>query len=186
MLGVVPATRSARSFPDLLGRMERECSPGTPTRVPPWLPGARSSGPSSAWTRSSPHRPVDARRDGAAQAASTRRRSREGASASWRRSPAAIAAIRGTAAPGRLNAALVLAAGDHGYARRGVSAYPQEVTGQMLAAFAAGGAAIDVLARETGLRLVVVDAGVVEPIAHPEIRSLRLGAGTADATAGRR
>jgi nicotinate-nucleotide--dimethylbenzimidazole phosphoribosyltransferase len=95
-----------------------------------------------------------------------------------------IAAARGTASPGRLAAALVLAAGDHGYARRNVSAYPQEVTGQMLAAFAAGGAAIDVLARETGLRLVVVDAGVLEPVEHPEIRALRLGSGTEDATEG--
>jgi nicotinate-nucleotide--dimethylbenzimidazole phosphoribosyltransferase len=95
-----------------------------------------------------------------------------------------IAAARGTASPGRLRAALVLAAGDHGYARRGVSAYPQEVTGQMLAAFAAGGAAIAVLAREHDLRLVVVDAGVLEPVLHPEIRRVRLGAGTADATAG--
>jgi nicotinate-nucleotide--dimethylbenzimidazole phosphoribosyltransferase len=95
-----------------------------------------------------------------------------------------LAAARGTASPGRQRAALVLAAGDHGYARRGVSAYPQEVTGQMLAAFAAGGAAIDVLAREAGLRLVVVDAGVLEPPTHPGIRGLRLGAGTADATEG--
>jgi nicotinate-nucleotide--dimethylbenzimidazole phosphoribosyltransferase len=95
-----------------------------------------------------------------------------------------IAAARRTPTPGRLRAALVLAAGDHGYARRGVSAYPQEVTGQMLAAFASGGAAIDVLARETGLRLVVVDAGVREAVDHPAIRPLRLGPGTADATAG--
>jgi nicotinate-nucleotide--dimethylbenzimidazole phosphoribosyltransferase len=95
-----------------------------------------------------------------------------------------IAAIRGTGSPGRLQAALVLAAGDHGYARRGVSAYPQEVTAQMLAAFTAGGAAIDVLARETSLRLVVVDAGVAEPSDDPAIRALRLGAGTADATEG--
>lgn len=95
-----------------------------------------------------------------------------------------IASIRGAGAPGRLEAVLVLAAGDHGYARRGVSAYPQEVTGQMLAAFAAGGAAIDVLARETGLRLAVVDAGVLEPIDDPAIRRVRLGAGTADATEG--
>ena len=95
-----------------------------------------------------------------------------------------IAAIRGTASPGRLRAALVLAAGDHGYARRGVSAYPQEVTGQMLAAFAAGGSAIDVLAREADLRLVVVDAGVLHAASHPDIRQVRLGPGTADATVG--
>ncbi len=54
----------------------------------------------------------------------------------------------------------------------------------MLTAFTVGGAAIDVLARETGLLLVVVDAGVLEPVTHPGIRSLRLGPGTADATEG--
>ena len=53
-----------------------------------------------------------------------------------------IAAIRGTPTPGRLRAAVVIAAADHGVASRGVSAYPQEVTAQMLANFAAGGAAI--------------------------------------------
>jgi nicotinate-nucleotide--dimethylbenzimidazole phosphoribosyltransferase len=79
---------------------------------------------------------------------------------------------------------VVVAAGDHGYAARGVSAYPQEVTGQMLANFASGGAAINVLAREAGARLVVVDAGVLRPVEHPAIRSLRIGAGTADATEG--
>jgi nicotinate-nucleotide--dimethylbenzimidazole phosphoribosyltransferase len=97
---------------------------------------------------------------------------------------ARIAAIRGTPSPGRLRPALLLAAGDHGYAAGGVSAYPQEVTGQMLANFAAGGAAVNVLAREGHVRLVVVDAGVVEPVEHPAIRRLRLGAGTADATRG--
>jgi len=95
-----------------------------------------------------------------------------------------IAAIRGTASPGPLTAAVVVAAGDHGYAARGVSAYPQEVTAQMLANFAAGGAAINVLAREAGARLVVVDAGVLRPVEHAAIRPVRLGAGTADATEG--
>jgi nicotinate-nucleotide--dimethylbenzimidazole phosphoribosyltransferase len=97
---------------------------------------------------------------------------------------AQIGAIRGTPSPGRLAAAIVLAAGDHGYAEQGVSAYPPEVTGQMLATFASGGAAISVLAREAGARLVVVDAGVRMPADHPEVRVLRLGPGTADATAG--
>ncbi len=95
-----------------------------------------------------------------------------------------IAAIRGTAVPGRPNAAVVVAAGDHGYAARGVSAYPPQVTAQMLANFAAGGAAINVLAREAGARLVVVDAGALQPVEGPGIRALRLGAGTADATEG--
>ena len=128
--------------------------------------------------------PVDEAAGRAAQAALDAKTKPRGSLGELESLAGRIAAVRGTPAPGRLRAALVLAAGDHGYARRGVSAYPQEVTGQMLAAFAAGGAAIDVLARETGLRLVVVDAGVVEPVRHAEIRSLRLGAGTADATAG--
>jgi nicotinate-nucleotide--dimethylbenzimidazole phosphoribosyltransferase len=66
--------------------------------------------------------------------------------------------------------AIVVAAGDHGYADEGVSAYPAEVTRQMLEVFDSGGAAICVLARLVGAELVVVDAGV--------------GGGTANATRG--
>jgi len=95
-----------------------------------------------------------------------------------------VAGIRGDAAPGRLEPAIVLAAADHGYARQGVSAYPPEVTGQMLANFVAGGAAVNVLAREAGARLVVVDAGVLEPVVDAAVRPLRLGAGTEDASRG--
>lgn len=97
---------------------------------------------------------------------------------------ARIAAIRGTTNAAPLEAAIVLAAGDHGYAAEGVSAYPAGVTRQMLANFAAGGAAISILARRAGARLVVVDAGVSEPFDHPGVRAVRLGAGTANATAG--
>ena len=71
-----------------------------------------------------------------------------------------VAAIRGDANPGRLRAAIVLAAADHGVAARGVSAYPQEVTRQMLANFEAGGAAVCVLARRAGAELRVFDLGV--------------------------
>jgi nicotinate-nucleotide--dimethylbenzimidazole phosphoribosyltransferase len=95
-----------------------------------------------------------------------------------------IAAIRGTLAVEPLSPAIVVAAADHGVAEEGVSAYPQEVTRQMLANFAAGGAAISVLARAVGAQLVVVDAGVAEPFEHPAIRDRRLGDGTANATAG--
>jgi nicotinate-nucleotide--dimethylbenzimidazole phosphoribosyltransferase len=95
-----------------------------------------------------------------------------------------IAAALGTADLRPLEAAMVVVAGDHGYAAEGVSAYPQAVTAQMLSNFAAGGAAINVLTRQLGLRLLVVDAGVVEPFEHPAVRSLRLGAGTRNATRG--
>jgi nicotinate-nucleotide--dimethylbenzimidazole phosphoribosyltransferase len=76
-----------------------------------------------------------------------------------------ISGIRGTAAPGRLRAAVVVVAADHGVAREGVSAYPSEVTRQMLANFEAGGAAVCVLAREAGALLRIVDAGVGMPTA---------------------
>lgn len=70
-----------------------------------------------------------------------------------------LAEIRGFV-PERLDAAIVVAAGDHGVAAEGVSAYPQEVTAQMVANFAAGGAAINVLARRAGARLIIEDRGV--------------------------
>src|SRR5437868_14905916 len=95
-----------------------------------------------------------------------------------------IAALRGVAVPSVPEAAIVVAAADHGVAAEGVSAYPQEVTAQMIANFAAGGAAINVLAREARARLVVVDAGVVTPCVQPEVRSLRLGPGTASIARG--
>jgi nicotinate-nucleotide--dimethylbenzimidazole phosphoribosyltransferase len=63
-------------------------------------------------------------------------------------------------------------------AAEGVSAYPPEVTRQMLANFAASGAAINVLARRAGCELLVVDAGVGEPVDNPQIRSVRIGPGT--------
>jgi nicotinate-nucleotide--dimethylbenzimidazole phosphoribosyltransferase len=61
---------------------------------------------------------------------------------------------------------VVVAAGDHGVAREGVSAYPSEVTAQMLANFESGGAAVCVLARAAGAELRVVDAGVGEGTAN--------------------
>lgn len=76
-----------------------------------------------------------------------------------------LAAIRGCVPEGPLRPAIVVAAADHGVAARGVSAYPREVTAQMLANFAGGGAAICVLAREAGAGLVIVDAGVIGDVA---------------------
>ena len=95
-----------------------------------------------------------------------------------------IAAVRGTTSPAPLAPVVVVAVGDHGVAHEGVSAYPQEVTGQMLANFGAGGAAVAVLCRHAGARLVVVDAGVVDPPAVSGVLDLSLGAGTANAAVG--
>jgi nicotinate-nucleotide--dimethylbenzimidazole phosphoribosyltransferase len=94
-----------------------------------------------------------------------------------------IAEIRGFV-PRTLEAAIVVAAGDHGIARAGVSAYPQEVTTQMVANFAAGGAAINVLARQASARLVLVDAGIVTPFEHDLVRPVRIGPGTASMLEG--
>jgi len=70
-----------------------------------------------------------------------------------------MAAVTGDPIP-ELRPLVVIAAADHGVAAEGVSAYPQEVTGQMIAAFLGGGSAISVLAREAGADVRVVDAGV--------------------------
>src|SRR5262245_7615448 len=77
-----------------------------------------------------------------------------------------IGALQGVAVPARPESAIVVAAADHGVAAEAVSAYPSEVTAQMLANFEAGGAAINVLAREAAARLLVVDAGVGKPTAN--------------------
>lgn len=90
-----------------------------------------------------------------------------------------IAAIRGTTSPSQPAKAIVVMGADHGVVEEGVSAYPQEVTAQMLLNFARGGAAINVLARHAGARVVVVDMGVKEPL-PPDlgIRATRIGPGT--------
>ena len=82
--------------------------------------------------------------------------------------------------------AIVVAAADHGVAARGVSAYPQEVTAQMLANFARGGAAICALSRESGARLVIVDVGVADatPIMGVRVEVVDDVRVTADLTRG--
>lgn len=61
-------------------------------------------------------------------------------------------------------AAVAVFAGDHGVVAEGVTPWPQEVTAQMVANFLAGGAAINVLARQVGASVVVVDVGVATPL----------------------
>ena len=96
-----------------------------------------------------------------------------------------LAGIYGQNIPKPENKVIVLAAADHGVATEGVSAYPQEVTPQMVLNFLGGGAAINVLSRHAGARVVIVDAGVAGELpAHPELLSLGIGKGTASMLKG--
>ncbi|MBV9462005.1 MAG: nicotinate-nucleotide--dimethylbenzimidazole phosphoribosyltransferase [Bradyrhizobium sp.] len=80
-----------------------------------------------------------------------------------------LAGLQHTERPRADRAPIVIFAGDHGIAAQRVSAYPQEVTIAMMANFAAGGAAISVLARELGSSLEVVDAGTLAQTAMPGV-----------------
>ena len=73
---------------------------------------------------------------------------------------------------------VLVCAGDHGAAKAGVSAFPQEVTWQMVENFLAGGAAINVLSHLAGMQLVVADAGVAHEFGPREsLVDARVGAG---------
>jgi len=80
---------------------------------------------------------------------------------------------------------MVVFAADHGIASEGVSAFPQAVTLQMVGNMLAGGAAINVFARQHGFALQVVDAGVAaELAAHPQLVSRKIAPGTANICEG--
>ena len=81
---------------------------------------------------------------------------------------------------------VIVMAADHGVTREGVSAYPAEVTPQMVLNFLRGGAAINVLARQSNARVVVVDMGVTSEIedASGELIRRKIGLGTANLAKG--
>ncbi len=101
--------------------------------------------------------------------------------------------ILGTCFPSLQEPQLVVFAADHGLVARGVSAYPSDVTWQMVENFLAGGAAVSVLARQHGIAMSVVDCGVAHGFGErphalagtlPRLLSRKVGHGTADAGAG--
>lgn len=90
-----------------------------------------------------------------------------------------MAGIMGTEKPVIEHKVVTTMAGDHGVVAEGVSAYPSEVTPQMVMNFLFGGAAINVLARHVGARVTVVDMGVateMEP--HPDLVVKKIALGT--------
>jgi nicotinate-nucleotide--dimethylbenzimidazole phosphoribosyltransferase len=102
-----------------------------------------------------------------------------------------IGQVLGTEAPALHQPQMLVCAGDHGLAARGVSAYPSDVTWQMVENFLAGGAAVSVLARQHGVQLTVVDCGVARPMeprdaapGAPRLLLRSVAPGTQDASVG--
>lgn len=97
-----------------------------------------------------------------------------------------LAGIQRTSQPVIKNKSVIVMAGDHGVVAEGVSAYPSEVTPQMVLNFLNGGAAINVLARHVGAHVVVVDMGIASKgeITSPLLIRRRVGAGTANLAKG--
>lgn len=93
--------------------------------------------------------------------------------------------ITGREKPEIKNKVIFTFAGDHGVAEEGISAFPREVTPQMVYNFLRGGAGVNVLARHVGARVIVVDVGVdhdFEPMDGLEIK--KVGRGTRNMTKG--
>lgn len=82
-------------------------------------------------------------------------------------------------------AAVAIFAGDHGVHAQGVTPWPQEVTGQMVANFLAGGAVVNAFAAQAGAEVVVVDVGVATDLGQvPGLLPRKLARGTRDFTVG--
>jgi nicotinate-nucleotide--dimethylbenzimidazole phosphoribosyltransferase len=92
-----------------------------------------------------------------------------------------LAGICGRLDPTLSPCAVIVCAGDHGVTVEGVSAFPSEVTAQMVLNFLAGGAAVNVLARQMGATVTVLDVGVAAELPdHPHLVKARVRRGTAN------
>lgn len=91
-----------------------------------------------------------------------------------------LAAIQKTLKPRLGRGAVVVCAADHGVVAEGVSAYPSEVTAQMLLNFQAGGAAINQIARASDAQVYLLDVGINSPVPSPE----RVRSGTGNIARG--
>lgn len=98
---------------------------------------------------------------------------------------AACAAMRGAALPESFKSAMLLMCGDHGIARYGVSAFPQEVTVQMIRSYVRGTAGANVMCRQAETDIVVADIGVAADLSSlPSVHGLKVAWGTNDFTQG--
>lgn len=94
---------------------------------------------------------------------------------------AQLAGITGTLRPNLTPRTVLVCVGDHGVVDEGVSAYPSEVTQQMVANFLANGAAINVLARQFNTKVVVVDVGAAGDFPdHPNLQKRKVRHSTAN------
>jgi len=90
-----------------------------------------------------------------------------------------VGLIQDTLTPALARPVILVFAGDHGIVEEGVSPYPQAVTQQMVQNFLAGGAGINVFARQNGIALRIVDAGVNHVFeSRPELIDVKVGMGT--------
>jgi len=90
-----------------------------------------------------------------------------------------LAGIQGKPVPALKRKVIITMAGDHGVAVEGVSLFPQEVTAQMVSNFIGDGAGVNVIARQVGARVIVVDMGVAADLAvAPQLLSRKIAAGT--------
>ena len=96
-----------------------------------------------------------------------------------------IAGIQGKPIPRIKHKAIITMAADHGVVAEKISNWPQEVTAQMVYNFLSSGAGINVLARQTGARVIVVDMGVAANMkSDPRLISRKVGHGTANMCLG--
>lgn len=95
-----------------------------------------------------------------------------------------LAGISGVEQPAYGQRTVVVMAADHGVCSEGVSAFPQEVTLQMAHNFLSGGAAVNVLARQGGANVKLVDIGIGGELSHPDLIDRKIRRGTANMAQG--